>query len=81
MVVKPNNNTLLMSVFTAAEQLKVTPVTVRRLIATGVLPAIRLGPKLIKLRVVDVEKAIGHLPTIRPYRKKPKNWVAQRLKD
>jgi len=73
MVTKPNN-TLLMSVFTAAERLKVTPVTVRRLIATGVLPAIRLGPKLIKLRVADVEKAVGNLPTIRPYRKKPNCW-------
>jgi len=74
MVTKLKTNKLVVSTFEGAELLGVTPVTLRRLILTGVIPAIRLGPKLIKLRVADVEKAIGHLPNIRPWHKRPRTW-------
>ena len=80
MVTKLKTNKLVVSTFEGAELLGVTPVTLRRLILTGVIPAIRLGPKLIKLRVADVEKAIGRLPDIRPWHKRPKCWAKQELK-
>lgn len=39
----------------AAVYLDVTTKTVRRLIASGQLPAYRLGKRLIKIRVADLE--------------------------
>jgi excisionase family DNA binding protein len=39
----------------AAIYLDVTPKTVRKLIATGVLPAYRLGDKMLRIKIVDLE--------------------------
>ena len=39
----------LLSVREAAEVLSCHPVTIRRLIAAGQLPAVRLGPRLLRV--------------------------------
>jgi len=45
----------LLKVTEAAEFLSVHPNTVRKLIKSGKLPALRLGPKTIRIRKSDLE--------------------------
>lgn len=47
-----------MSVADAATRLGIDPKTIRRMISRGDLPARRLGPRLIRIRVVDLN-ALG----------------------
>ena len=48
----------------AAEQLKVTPRTVRSYIARGLLPASRIrGSRLIRIRQSDVDAMLRPIPT------------------
>ena len=65
---------MLLSLKSAAVRLGVSPLTLRRMIMCGAIKAIRLGPKLLMLRAAEVERLVDRAPTIRPYRKKPKNW-------
>jgi excisionase family DNA binding protein len=47
----------------AAEQLSLHPRTVRRMIARGKLAAVRVGPRLLRVRAADVEALGKPLPT------------------
>ncbi len=47
---------------TAAEVYGVSPKTVRRRIADGTIPAHRLGPRLIRVDLADVERALRLVP-------------------
>lgn len=49
----------LVSITDVADQLSVSTLTIRRWIASEVLPAVRLGPRLIRIRQADVDKLIG----------------------
>lgn len=42
----------------AARLIGVTERTVRTWIATGILPAYRLGPRVVRLKMADVERAL-----------------------
>ncbi len=44
------------TVQTAAEHLAVSTKTIRRLIADGMLPAERIGLRLIRIRITDLEQ-------------------------
>ena len=46
----------LMSPKEAAEILGVHPATIYKLVKTGELPSVKLGPKLIRINASDVEK-------------------------
>ena len=50
----PTDGTL--AVKDAALALGVHPITVRRWIARGILPARRIGPRLIRIRKADVDR-------------------------
>lgn len=51
---------------TVAARFDVTPRTVSRWIKTGVLPAVRVGPRLVRIRPEDVEALCRPIPTGRP---------------
>ena len=57
----PNPETV--SVAQAAEREGVTPKTIRRWIADGIIPAHRVGPKLIRIRVPDLDALHRRIPT------------------
>jgi excisionase family DNA binding protein len=46
-----------------AEELGVDLRTVRRMISEGRLPAYRVGPRLIRIKLEDVEKLMRRIPT------------------
>ena len=56
----------LMGIAEAAEYTNVHPSTLRRRIADGQLPAYRVGPKLLKVDIEDVEALIRPVPATRP---------------
>lgn len=47
-----------------ADMLGITPKTLRRLVAEGVLPAYRLGPRMLRFKAEEVEAAIKPVPTV-----------------
>ena len=47
----------------AAELVGVHPLTIRRAIASGDLPAERLGPRLIRVKRADVLALLRRIPT------------------
>ena len=51
------------SINAAAERLGVSPKTIRRLISSGRLPASRIGERLIRLSVADVDAVLTRIPT------------------
>lgn len=51
------------SIAQAAEREGVHPDTIRRRIADGTLPAYRVGPKLIRIRVADLDACLRRIPT------------------
>ncbi len=54
---KPAVNEL--SIRQAADEKGVHPHTIRRWIAAGILPARRVGPRLIRITAADLER-VGH---------------------
>jgi len=48
----------LMSPKEAAQVLGVHPATIYKLVKTGELPSVKLGPKLIRINATDLEKLI-----------------------
>lgn len=50
----------------AARIYAVSTYTLRRRIASGHLPAVKLGYKLIRVRVADLDKLFPAIPTDRP---------------
>ncbi len=50
----------------AARIYAVSTYTLRRRIATGHLPAVKLGYKLIRVRITDLDKLFPAIPTTRP---------------
>lgn len=53
----------LVSVDAAADYLGVNPITVRRRIASGQLKAYRLGGRLIRVDMSDVDAMLRSIPT------------------
>ena len=53
----------LLSISQAAEYAGVSTKTLRRRIADGTIPACRLGPRAIRVRLSDVEAALRPIPT------------------
>ncbi len=47
----------------AAQQLEWNPRTVRRRISEGALPAYRLGPRHIRIKVSDIDAMLRPIPT------------------
>ena len=52
----------LMTISAAAEYADVHPVTLRRWVAAGRLPAYRVGPRLLKIDLDDLESIIRPIP-------------------
>jgi excisionase family DNA binding protein len=50
----------------AAEILNQSVKTVRRRISDGTLPAYRVGPRLIRVRVEDLDASCRRIPSARP---------------
>lgn len=50
----------------AAEILNQSVKTVRRRISDGTLPAYRIGPRLIRVRVEDLDESCRRIPSARP---------------
>ena len=55
----------LMTISAAAEYADVHPVTLRRWVAAGRLPAYRVGPRLLKIDLDDLESIIRPIPVTR----------------
>jgi len=53
----------LVSIHQAADYAGVSTKTLRRRIADGTIPAERLGPRLIRVRLADVDAALRPIPT------------------
>ena len=53
----------LLTIEGAADMLAVHPRTIRRYIAAGDLPAYRLGPRQIRVRMSDVDALLTPIPT------------------
>lgn len=51
------------SIQAAAEAADVSPRTIRRWIAQGLLPAHRVGPRLVKVYASDVNRLVHPIPT------------------
>ncbi len=47
----------------AAEHLGITDRTLRRMVAAGDLPAYRLGPRLLRIDLADVDALLRRIPT------------------
>lgn len=54
----------LVSLAEAAATTGVSTRTLRRRIADGSLPAYRVGPRLIKVYPIDVERLVQRIPTV-----------------
>lgn len=55
----------LTSIQRAAEYAGCNPKTLRRRIADGSLPAVRMGPRMIRVRLSDVEKLMRPVPSVK----------------
>jgi excisionase family DNA binding protein len=53
----------LLSINQAAEYAAVSTKTLRRRIADGTIPAVRLGPRAIRVRPADLDAALRPIPS------------------
>jgi excisionase family DNA binding protein len=49
----------------AAERLSCHPKTVRRLVSAGQLTAFRVGPRMLRLDVAEIDKVLRPVPTVK----------------
>lgn len=56
-----------LSLTEAAEHFNLAPRTIRRYIAQGKLPAYRVGPKVLRIRLEDLENLMHAVPTVGPH--------------
>ncbi len=59
----PSNTPRYLTIAEAADASSVTPKTVRRWIAAGLLPAVRLGPRVVRIREGELS-ALGQPLTV-----------------
>lgn len=62
----PRPRRQLISTAQAAQELDVSPRTVRRYIATGRLRAFRVGPRMVKVDAADVADLARQVPSAEP---------------
>jgi excisionase family DNA binding protein len=60
----------------AAEHVGVTTRTLRRWIAAGTLPAYRVGPRLVRVDLGDVEELMRPIPTVQQSRSNARRFDA-----
>lgn len=48
----------------AAQHLGVAPRTLRRMVSEGRVPAYRLGPRLVRFKIADLDAALNRIPTV-----------------
>lgn len=48
----------------AARYLSVSPDSIRRRIAEGKLPAFRVGPRNVRVRIADLDALLERIPTV-----------------
>lgn len=48
----------------AAQVLSMAPLTIRRLISNGTIPAYQAGRRLIRIRLEDLESAMRRIPSV-----------------
>jgi excisionase family DNA binding protein len=53
----------LVTLDAAADYLGVSPLTIRRRIASGALRAYRLGPRVVRVDLADVDSMLEPIPT------------------
>jgi excisionase family DNA binding protein len=63
---RPGLGSSLISTAVAARIADVHPRTVRRWIAEGRLTAVRVGPRLVKLDLSELDRIMHVIPTVRP---------------
>jgi excisionase family DNA binding protein len=56
----------LVGIHQAAEYADVHPITLRRWISAGRLPAYRVGPRLLKVDLNELEAMLHRIPTADP---------------
>jgi excisionase family DNA binding protein len=54
----------MVSIATAAEQLEVSQLTIRRWIAAGKITGYRVGPKLIRIDLDELDQLAQQIPTV-----------------
>lgn len=59
----PTHTRRLTSLADAAAYAGVTPKTIRRRIADGTVPAYRMGPRLLRVDLDDLDAAMRRIPT------------------
>jgi excisionase family DNA binding protein len=58
----PTGKRRLISITDAAAYADVSPRTIRRWIATGRLPGYRVGPRLVKVDLADLDAVVRRIP-------------------
>lgn len=59
---RPSRRRELVTLEAAADYLGVAPLTVRRRIASGALKAYRLGPRIVRVDLADVDALLTPIP-------------------
>lgn len=60
---KPTTSRRLVGITEASDYADVHPITIRRWIAAGRLPAYRVGPRLLKVDLNELEQSLQPIPT------------------
>lgn len=60
---RPSRRRELVTLEAAADYLGVNPLTIRRRIAAGDLPGYRLGPRVLRVDLAEVDALLERIPT------------------